>query len=116
MFRVFFWLLLGVILAVSIMPAEDAPTVFADDKLNHILAFFVLSFMARIAWPQFNTFLLLGMLAVFGGTIEILQFSMGLGRQADWMDFAADVLAILIGMLFGLILNSVRNKMETDGP
>ncbi len=115
MLRFIFWLLLGGILAISIMPASDAPTVFADDKLNHILAFFVLSFMARIAWPRINALVLFVMLALFGGAIEILQFSMGLGRQADWMDFAADVLAILIGTLVGQLINGFRRKTATSG-
>lgn len=114
MLRFIFWLLLCGILAISIMPATNAPTVFTDDKLNHILAFFVLSSMARIAWPRINALLLFVMLAVFGGAIEILQFSMGLGRQADWMDFAADVLAIVIGMLIGHLINSFRKKTVTS--
>ena len=52
MFRILFWLLLIVILVISQMPAENAPTVFVDDKMNHILAFFTLAFLARIAWPR----------------------------------------------------------------
>lgn len=115
MLRFIFWLLLCGILAISIMPATDALTVFADDKLNHILAFFVLTSMARIAWPRINGFILFVMLAIFGGAIEMLQFSMGLGRQADWMDFGADVLAIVIGMLAGQLINSFRTKTATAG-
>ncbi len=109
-FRILFWLLLGAILAISLMPAEDAPVVFADDKLNHILAFFILSFMARILWSRVNTLILFSMLTVFGGGIEILQLAMGFGRDADWMDFAADVLAIALGMLFAHGINSMRSK------
>ncbi|MEP2988156.1 MAG: teicoplanin resistance protein VanZ [Parasphingorhabdus sp.] len=114
MLRFIFWLMLGGILAISIMPAANAPTVFADDKLNHILAFFVLSLMARILWPRINVLILASMLTVFGGAIELLQFSMGLGRQADWMDFAADVFAILLGILFGQMVNGFRNRAAVN--
>lgn len=109
-FRISFWLLLCGVLVISIMPAEDAPTVFADDKFNHILAFFVLSFMARSLWLRVNGIIVFGLLMVFGGGIELLQLSTGLGRDADWMDFAVDIIAIALGMLSAQALNSTRSK------
>lgn len=114
MLRFFFWLLLGVILAISVMPAEDAPIVFADDKLNHMLAFFVLSFMARLLWPRINTLILFSMLAIFGGGIELLQLVMNTGRDSDWMDFAADILAIIIGMLSAQALTSIKDRNSAN--
>ncbi len=108
--RLLFWLLLGFILAISLMPAEDAPTVFADDKLNHILAFFTLSLMARLLWPRMNLAVLFIMLTLFGGGIELLQLTMGFGREADWTDFAADIVAIGLGMLAGNALGSFKSK------
>ena len=114
-FRILFWLLLGIILAISLMPAADAPTVFAYDKLNHGLAFFTLSLMARLLWPRTNAAFLLVLLMVFGGGIELLQFSMGLGRDADWMDFAADIVAIVLGLLAGKLFWSVRGKNSVTG-
>lgn len=110
MFRLFFWLLLGGILAISIMPPENAPTVFADDKLNHILAFFVLSFLARLLWLRVNALILFIMLGLFGGGIELLQLYMGFGRVADWADFGVDLVAIVAGMLSAQLLSSLRRK------
>ncbi|GAB5488100.1 MAG: hypothetical protein Pars2KO_16700 [Parasphingorhabdus sp.] len=114
MLRIIFWLLVAGILGISTMPAQDAPTVFADDKLNHLLAFFVLSFMARIVWLHFNSVILFILLATFGGAIEMLQFSMGFGRDADWGDFAADVVAIIIGMSSAHLINKMRNKTSIE--
>ena len=111
--RLLFWPLLGVILALSLMPAEDAPAVFADDKLNHILAFFTLSMMARWLWPRINFALLFVFLTAFGGAIELLQLAMGFGRDADWMDFAADIVAIALGMLAGSALANIKSKSST---
>tara|TARA_R110001606_G_scaffold342785_1_gene491344 strand:+ start:2572 stop:2934 length:363 start_codon:yes stop_codon:yes gene_type:complete len=108
--RILFWLLLGIILAISIMPAGDAPTVFANDKFNHGLAFFTLSLMARLLWTRTHAAILFLLLMVFGGGIELLQLSMGLGRDADWMDFAADVAAIVLGILAGKLLWSMTSK------
>lgn len=109
-FRIFFWLLLGIILAVSIMPAGDAPTVFANDKLNHGLAFFTLSLMARLLWTRTHAAILFVLLMAFGGGIELLQLVMGWGRDADWLDFAADIVAIALGMLAGTLLWSVKSR------
>ncbi|MFT5330415.1 MAG: hypothetical protein ACI9TB_001925 [Parasphingorhabdus sp.] len=109
-FRILFWLLLGIILAISLMPAGDAPTVFANDKLNHGLAFFTLSLMARLLWMRTNGAVLFTMLMAFGGGIELLQLSMGFGRDADWWDFAADIVAILLGILAGKLFSSTKGK------
>jgi hypothetical protein len=90
------------LLAVSVMalsPANDVPRVFAFDKLNHVLAFSVLAFLASWLWPRKAVFIPLGLLTAYGTAIEILQGIMGLGRDADWMDLGADVLAIYIGLL-----------------
>lgn len=108
-FRILFWLLLGIILAISIMPAGDAPTIFTNDKLNHGLAFFTLSLMARLLWMRTNAAILFGLLMAFGGGIELLQWVMGFGRDADWLDFAADIAAIVLGILTGKLLLSMRS-------
>ncbi|NCN85536.1 MAG: VanZ family protein [Sphingomonadales bacterium] len=108
--RILFWLLLGTILVISLMPATDAPTVFADDKLNHILAFFTLSLMARLLWTRTHAAILFVLLMALGGGIELLQLSMGFGRDADWWDFVADIVAILLGMLAGKLFWSMKRK------
>lgn len=99
--RAGFALALVAILALALMPSTEAPTVFASDKLNHMLAFFVLAAGGRVAWPKMHPAVLIALLAAYGGAIEILQWAMGLGREADWMDFVADVAAILVGAAAG---------------
>lgn len=89
--------------------------VFAYDKLNHGLAFFTLSLMARLLWPRTNAVILFVLLMIFGGGIELLQFSMGLGRDADWMDFAADIVAILLGISAGKLFWSLKSKRSVIG-
>jgi VanZ family protein len=110
LFRILFWLLLAIILAISLMPTGDAPTVFANDKLNHGLAFFTLSLMARLLWNRTHAAVLFVLLMALGGGIELLQLAMGFGRDADWMDFAADVVAIVLGLLAGKIFWSLTRK------
>lgn len=108
--RFVFWILLAIILVISLMPAGEAPTIFADDKLNHILAFFTLSLMARVIWPRAQAQTLFIMLMAFGGGIELLQLSLGFGRDADWMDFGADILATGLGIVAGAVFNSIFRK------
>tara|TARA_R110000850_G_scaffold2027_1_gene10223 strand:- start:273 stop:635 length:363 start_codon:yes stop_codon:yes gene_type:complete len=110
LFRILFWLLLAVILALSLVPAAEAPTVFANDKLNHGLAFFTLSLMARLLWARTHAAILFLLLMTFGGAIELLQLVMGFGRDADWMDFGADIAAILLGLLAGKLFWNLAGK------
>jgi len=109
-FRILFWILLAVILALSLMPAADAPTVFASDKLNHGLAFFTLSLMARLLWARAHAAILFVLLMAFGGGIELLQSALGSGRDADWMDFAADIAAIVLGLWAGKLFRNLTGK------
>ena len=112
-FRILFWLLLAVILAISLLPDANAPTVFTNDKLNHGLAFFTLSLMARLLWARTHAAILFILLMAFGGAIELLQLAMGFGRDADWMDFAADILAILLGIGAGKLFWSFKGRRAT---
>jgi hypothetical protein len=82
-FRALFWPLLGAVLIVALLPANQAPTVFASDKLNHMLAFVTLSLLARVLWPRPSFIVLFALLAAFGGMVEVLQWFLGFGRDAD---------------------------------
>lgn len=39
---------------------------------------------------------------VWGGVMELLQGAMGLGRSADWLDFAANSCGAVVGLLLSL--------------
>ena len=39
---------------------------------------------------------------MWGGVMELLQGAMGLGRSADWLDFAANSCGALLGFLLSL--------------
>jgi hypothetical protein len=111
LFRILFWALLAAVLTIALLPAARAPTVFASDKFNHMLAFVTLSVFARVLWPSLGLRVLFALLAAFGGTIEVLQWSLGFGRDADSMDFAVDVLAISLGLLAGQTLSWMRKSL-----
>ena len=68
----------------------------AGDKEQHLLAFTGLSVFAIVLWPSASPLLLWTGLFVFGGTIELLQGGMNLGREADWTDLYHDMLATTV--------------------
>jgi VanZ family protein len=97
------WFLDGLLIATaitvaSLLPAHDLPALGISDKLEHAVAYLLLAFwfasvMARRDYP----YLVLALLA-FGGGIEIAQGLMGLGREADLLDLAADGVGVLAGV------------------
>ncbi|WP_305096586.1 teicoplanin resistance protein VanZ [Croceibacterium aestuarii] len=112
-FQLIFWLLLSAIFMVALMPAKIAPSVFASDKLNHMLAFFVLAAFAKSLWPRRGLLTIFAWLALYGGLIEILQWALGFGRDANWMDLAADLVAICFGLVAMSWMKSNRKSIST---
>lgn len=113
-----FWLVVAGVLLMALLPASEAPTVFASDKLNHMLAFAALAFLARILWTATSAAMLFGLLAVFGGMIELLQGFLDFGREADWLDLATDLLGIASGLLLArsvLTISRTVKKLTCSG-
>lgn len=96
--RPLYFLLVAVLLVIALVPQPLAPAGTPNDKVNHILAFFTLAFLGRLLWRDTRAVVLIGWLALFGGAIEVLQATMGLGRDGDWLDFAADMAAVFAGL------------------
>jgi VanZ family protein len=83
-------------IAVLAFSPLEATAVTGSDKLNHILAFFVLSALAAGAYPRWGGrapgwALLLG----YGLLIEIVQHFLPF-RRFSWADLGADALGILL--------------------
>ena len=88
----------GVVIG-SLMPASGVPDLKVGDKLQHFVAYALLSagavqlFSSRLSWG----FVCI-LVVVMGIGLEYLQAHMALGRMLD----RADVLANTIGVLIGL--------------
>ncbi|MBV2209837.1 MAG: VanZ family protein [Thermomonas sp.] len=94
------WMLtIALVVAGSLLPGKDLPAVPINDKLEHFLAYAVLSasavqlFVRRLSWAFVAVLLVL-----MGIGLEFLQAKMALGRMLD----RADALANTIGVLLGL--------------
>ena len=72
-----------------------------SDKLQHIVAFVVLTLLARAAYPAVRPAITFASLAAFGALIEIVQSIPVLHRDASVVDWIVDCLAVAttLGML-----------------
>lgn len=69
------------------------PTEHLGDKINHMLAFAVLTLTCRIGYPNTSAWRVLERMALFGALIEVFQAIPDLHRDCDWRDWVADVMA-----------------------
>lgn len=91
-----------VITVVCLLPSTELPSTGLSDKTEHFLAFGALAFwFGSIVVRRDLPWVFLAVVA-FGGFIEIAQATMGLGRQGDWFDLAADSIGVALGVLLVL--------------
>lgn len=84
----------------------------ADDKVQHVLAFAVLSLLAAGYFGLGRARLIFLCLAGLGGLIEALQSIPALQRDAEWLDWAVDcgaVLATLAACRAGVWISSLAD-------
>ena len=109
------WLALGIVMLVVIatvclLPSQNLPDLPTSDKFKHVVAFGALAFwFGTIVVRRDVPWVALGALA-FGGFIEIAQWAMDVGRSAEWLDFFADGIGVVLGCLLALspLYNWVR--------
>lgn len=99
LFVIAFWLAAAFAYVQAVLPAADTVHLSAWDKLQHMIAFFTITFLARAAYPRIAIMLLFAGLAAFGGAIELSQAVPFVHRDAEWADWAADCIAIVAGLL-----------------
>ncbi len=97
-FIIAFWLAVAFAYVAAILPGSEAPSLGGSDKLDHVAAFFTITFLGRAAYPRLGVPLLLGAMVAFGGLIELTQAIPFIHRDAEWNDWFADILATLIGL------------------
>lgn len=99
MFILAFWLAVIFAYVAAILPAREAPHVSNWDKLNHMAAFFTITFLGRAAYPRVAVLPLFALIAGFGAFIELSQAIPFIHRDAEWGDWFADILATVAGLV-----------------
>jgi VanZ family protein len=105
------WMItLAVVLGSLIPPTEmSLITPIINDKLMHGFAYFFMGmWFAGSMDPRKHGWLALALI-LLGGAIEILQYFMGFGRDADWKDFLADIIGVVLAI--GLARAGLGNWM-----
>ena len=91
-------LYIGFIGYVSLIPSLSMPTIGSWDKLNHGLAYGLMTLLS--AWsirsPRWF-FSLLPIWVFYGGGIELLQSMVG--RSSSWLDALANLVGVFAGVL-----------------
>jgi VanZ family protein len=89
----------GVLLYLTLAPEQEVPGVgLVWDKAEHALSWAILTgagllLSTRRRWA-------IGLFAfVFGAAVEVLQANMGLGRDGNWADLAADTVGVAAAYL-----------------
>jgi len=117
LFVLAFWGALLFAYAEAILPGRDTVNLASWDKLNHMAAFFTLTFLARAAYPRLPVFRLFVMMAAFGAFIELSQAMPFIRRDAEWADWFADMIATLVGLIIAwpfAILADKRRARRTS--
>lgn len=83
------------VLVLANLPPGEVSFGSQNDKINHVLAFLVISSLSILAFPNTKLSILFIGLVAFNAVIEVTQALFGLGRQPDILDWFVGVCATL---------------------
>ena len=108
---------LGLVLTttLSLLPSTSIPETFVFwDKAQHGLAFTALTITGCIAFPKKLTWVCFGLL-FHGALIELMQSTLTTTRFGDSLDWFADGVGIVLGVLVYILLNKARDIFSPGG-
>ena len=97
-----------VVSVLSLIPLENLQ-VPGSDKTHHLISYCLLIIPCALVKPK-HWILLTMSLILWSGTIELIQPFVN--RHADWLDFAANGLGVLLGLLLAKVILSLKNTLE----
>jgi len=101
----------AILLYLCLAPSKALPKINLWDKEEHALAWLVLTATGLILSPNRPRAIATYAFGL-GAFVEIAQWAMGFGRDADWHDLAADSLGIAVAFLiyFPIVLLWPKRK------
>ena len=111
-----YWIILFI--ATSI-PAQSVPSFGVSDKVNHFLAYLILalllyltlSFQEKSMFAKRNVALLTIVVILLYGVFDELHQMLIPGRSAEFLDWAADAVGAICGVL---IISSLLKKFKKE--
>ena len=95
--KALFWAAALFAFVMAVLP--HPPSVPANDKAQHMVAFATLALLGSVAYARVSTLRLLVGLSLFGAFIEIVQEVPALHRDSDPLDWLADTVACAVVLL-----------------
>jgi VanZ family protein len=80
----------------------------SSDKVQHMAAFFVITALGCTAYRGLSRIKLMLAMIAFGALIELVQMVPELHRDAEWSDWAADILSVLAALAVAHLVESRR--------
>lgn len=106
--RFLFAAILLSILFFAFTPGHYMPSVFTgQDKLNHIVAFFLLTLLGKYAFSTIKSYTLFVYLTLLAIGIEIVQ-KLFTSREFSMVDAAVGIISILLGLLVHAIIRILK--------
>ncbi len=96
------WISIIAALTVCLLPPRYVEIPGANDKIEHITGFVLLTLWFCGIYPRSRYWLIALCYLLFGIFIELMQGAMHLGRNCDIHDVYADVAGIVIGVALAL--------------
>ncbi len=110
--RLAFWAALCFAFVMAVLPHPPQLPGDPSDKIQHILAFTVLSGLAGASYRSTALVPIAIRLSAFGALIEIVQAIPALNRDSSVLDWLADTGAILVVLLIVALVR--RGSASTD--
>jgi VanZ family protein len=95
----------------SLWPIAELPAVPGTDKAHHLIAYALLMFPTAIKQHKYR-WLIAIFFIFYSGAIELIQPYAN--RYGEWMDLAANVGGLLIGMLLAQLFLFLTRVMEGE--
>lgn len=114
--RASFWMFWPAALVVTwgelLAPQQpELPSFLLWDKAQHFTAYFGLALLATLGWGRrIRATVILGAVLLLGGVLEILQAYVG--RDAQWLDMAANTVGAVIGLGLGFLMLRVARLVD----
>ncbi len=111
-----------VLFTATSIPEESVPSFGVGDKVNHFSAYFILSillyltlsFQEKSVFVRSNAVLLTALIILLYGVLDELHQMFIPGRSAELLDWLADAVGAICGILvISLLLKKFKKEVET---
>lgn len=102
-------IVITLITVLSLSPLPKLPAAAGSDKAHHFIAYAALIFPVAVAVVRIKSLIAFFIgFAFYSGLIEIIQPYVN--RYGEWLDMAANITGLLIGILLAKTIVYISNK------